>query len=291
MYPPSSVAMFESVTLLCMTLALDWVRKVGSTSELVMAADSRLRFGCAWDCCPKVIAMPRSDMAMCFSGDTFHAYPLMLQVSSAIGSFSPARSRAKDIYEVRGRVIEVFNQMRTYIGDLPRNQTEPEIPNASFIVGGYSWRYKRFAIWLVHFDAILKKFTFRPASAWRGGNSEKKLVVSGDYTAEFKSRLVALLRSRTKLKSGGFDMEPFEVLRDMLRSEDYPLIGGSPQLLKIQEHMNTTPYSIYWPNKASGKRTYMGRPLLDYETSDSMAIDPDTFELYGRDSSSLVLIS
>lgn len=274
-----------------MTLALAWIRKVGSTSELVMASDSRLRFGCAWDCCPKVMAMPRSDMAMCFSGDTFHAYPLMLQVSSAIGSFSPSRSRAKDIYEIRGRIIEVFNQMRSYIGDLPHHQAEPDKPDASFIVGGYSWRYKRFAIWLLHFDVSLKGFTFRPASAWRGGNAEKRLCLSGDYEPEFKSRLVDLLRRRGKLNAGGFDMEPFEVLRDMLRSGEYPLIGGPPQLLKIQEHMNCTPYSIYWPNRPSNQRTFMGRPLLDYETSDAMALDPDTLELYGRDSSSLVLIS
>lgn len=44
-------------------------------------------------------------------------------------------------------------------------------------------------------------------------------------------------------------MEPFEVLRDMLREKNevkYPLIGGSPQLIKIYKHLNRTPIAVKW---------------------------------------------
>ena len=62
-----------------MTISIAWVRNVGATKELVVASDSRLSFGCRWDCCPKVLALPRGDAAMCFAGNTMYAYPVMLQ--------------------------------------------------------------------------------------------------------------------------------------------------------------------------------------------------------------------
>jgi hypothetical protein len=72
-----------------------------------------------------------------------------------------------------------------------------------------------------------------------------------------------------------FDMEPFEVLRDMLRSNRYSSIGGAPQLVKIYEHMNATPFGVYWPSKDSGEATMLGRPLLNYERPSWGILDPD----------------
>jgi hypothetical protein len=43
--------------------------------------------------------------------------------------------------------------------------------------------------------------------------------------------------------------------------------------------MNVMPYSVYWPNKLSGQKTYLGRPLLDYEDNDFLNLDPDTLEV------------
>jgi len=51
-----------------MTLCLAWIRAVDQTTELVIATDSRLRSGCAWDCGPKLLPMPRSDLATCGRG-------------------------------------------------------------------------------------------------------------------------------------------------------------------------------------------------------------------------------
>jgi hypothetical protein len=74
-------------------------------------------------------------------------------------------------------------------------------------------------------------------------------------------------------------MEPFEILRDMIRERTHPLIGGAPQMLKIYRHMNTKPYAIYWPNKDSLRITLFGRPLLDYETTESLVLNPDSLEM------------
>ena len=103
--------------------------------------------------------------------------------------------------------------------------------------------------------------------------------MAGDYVVEAKERLVTLLRERRRLTVGGFDMEPFEVLRDMIRDSSFSTIGGPPQMLKIYRHMNTRPYAIYWPDRAAQSMSYMGRPMLDYETVEHGVLDPDSLEL------------
>lgn len=267
-----------------------WVRTVGKSRELVMATDSRLRFGCAWDCCPKLMMMPRSDIAVAFSGDTQYAYPLILQMSSAIEHYSRSKSRAMDLYDLKGFTVKMFNQLRDLITDLPRGQEHADPPETKFILGGYSWRRKRFAVWLIHFDAHSRKFTFRPSHSWPRSKGKKVLCMTGDHLDEAKRLIVAKLKKKNKLLEGGFDMEPFEVLRDMIRSGKFPEIGGAPQVLKVQEHMNCTPYSVYWPDRQSNNISLLGRPLFDYEFSEAMILDPDSLEVFGRDSSSTRLV-
>ena len=74
-------------------------------------------------------------------------------------------------------------------------------------------------------------------------------------------------------------MEPFEVLRDMLREGKYNSIGGPPQIVKVYRYLNAMPYGVYWPNRESDHITVLGRPLLDYETLEYPILDPDTLEI------------
>lgn len=245
-----------------------------------MATDSRLRGGRAWDVAPKILTLPRTDCAICFAGDTNDAYPFMLSMASSIGDYPKSRSRGMDIHDVKGHTLRVFNHLRTFITDLPHGQKFPDPPGAEFIFAGYSWRKRKFAIWLLHYDSNLNRFTFRPASTWRGGTGNKQIMFAGDYIEDAKKRLVEVLRSRGKLTTQGFDMEPFEVLREMLRDGQYPLVGGAPQVLKIYEFMNTQPYGVFWPDRANGTVTLLGRPLLDYETTSRLVLDPDTLETH-----------
>ncbi len=105
-----------------------------------------------------------------------------------------------------------------------------------------------------------------------------KLAIAGDALPEFKARLYRNLRAKGKTKNDGFDYEPFEVLRDMIRLKIDPSIGGPPAILKVYKHSNTMPYSVMWPDAATGKATIFGRPLLDYETTSYLRFDPDTLK-------------
>jgi len=258
-----------------MTLAVAWIRRIRDVEELVIATDSRLRFGCAWDCCPKTFPLPRGDAAICFAGGTMYAYPLLLQIRSAVEFHRRSLNRAQDLTDLKGHLLRVMNDMCSQIDDLPVGQTDPERPDAYFLLGGYSWKHHRFVLWTIHFDAHLKKFTFRPAKPWPGVKGKRLFAIVGDCVDEAKRRLVALLKGKGKLTTGGFDMEPFEVLRDMIRERVDPRIGGPPQVVKVYRHLNATPYGVYWPKKKGGRVTLLGRPLLDYERTQSLVLDPD----------------
>jgi hypothetical protein len=99
----------------------------------------------------------------------------------------------------------------------------------------------------------------------------------GDDAAVFaaKKLLVDKLRNTGRLTSGGLNMEPFEVLRDIIRLESFPSVGGPPQLVKVYEHMNAVPLGVFWPTRASQKVTLLGRPLMAYEKIGWRVIDPD----------------
>jgi hypothetical protein len=259
-----------------MTIAIAWVRKHRSIEELVVASDSRLSFGCRWDCCPKILALPRGDAVMCFAGNTMYAYPVMLQAIAAVSQHPRLLSRGMNLDDLKGHLLRVLNSMVSLIHDLPTGGDNE--PDTTFLFAGWSWKYNRFKIWLLHYDAHLKKFTFRPTSRWRGVNHEKVFAFTGDYETEYKERLISLLRKKKKLESGGFDMEPLEILRDMLREPQFDLIGGAPQIMKVYKYSSSKPYAVFWPNKSAATVNLLGRPLLDYEQSEYLVLDTDTME-------------
>ncbi len=148
-----------------MTLTVGWVRKVGRVSELVFASDSRLRFGAAWDCCPKLFTLPRSDCLISFAGDTHYTYPLLLQMINSMAFFSGSRTRRLDLARVKGHTLRIFNQMHDAITDLPKGAGALPEPDALFLFGGYSWRHDDFRLWTIHYQQ--RQFTFAPSlSVW-----------------------------------------------------------------------------------------------------------------------------
>lgn len=96
-----------------------------------------------------------------------------------------------------------------------------------------------------------------------------------DAVENAKKELVSLLRARNKLPQGSLDMEPFEVLRDIIRKKVFRHVGGAPQIFKVYEHSNTVPVGVYWPGKVSEQVSVFGRPLMSYEKPNCGVLDPD----------------
>jgi len=259
------------------TISVAWVRKINRTEELVFASDSRLSFGGLWDCCPKILPFPRDDAAISFAGDTHYAYPVMLQAMAAISQHPRSLNRAQDIIDLKGHLLKVLNDMTSSVHDLPKIEGVDHSPKTDFLLGGWSWKKAAFTIWHIHFDGRRKLFAYRPASRWTGIAQSKTFAFIGDYKNEYRERLVSLLRSKRKLDRGGFDMEPLEVLRDMLRAAEFGNIGGLPQVLKVYKFASCRPYAVTWPDRQDGGRvTLLGRPLLSYEKTSYPLLNLDT---------------
>lgn len=262
-----------------MTLCIAWIRKIRDVEELIIATDSRLRSFGSWNYGPKIMTLPRTDCALGFEGDATFAYPLMIQLQSAIANYPKAVNRSHDLVDLRGNILNFWNDMLRYKSDY-------EIPETSFLFGGYSWKTEKFVLWQLHYEKHYKIFTHRPISFWKGVKGEIKISLSGDYTDDAKRRVIDLLKARNKFENGSLDMEPFEVLRDMLREKDeekYRLIGGSPQMIKIYKHLNRTPVAVKWEIEGKEVVTLLGRPLLEYEKSTFPIIDPDTLVIQRAD--------
>jgi hypothetical protein len=243
-----------------MTLTLAWVRSVGGIDEMVVASDSRLR-PFAWDVAPKIMPLPRDDSIVAFAGGTDYAYPMMIQMVNTVASWGKAANRGQPLEELKGHLVRVLNRMLGEMTDPPKF---PVVPDAFFLLAGFSWKSQEFRIWTLHFDSNLGGFTFRPASRWTGGNEAKVLAIVGDHIDRAKDRLTELLKEEGKLTSGGFDMEPFQVLADIVDSQEFDSIGGQLQLVKIYRHLQVVPFVV----DRNGVRSLLGRPLLDYEKPD-----------------------
>jgi hypothetical protein len=284
-----------------MTIAITWVRKVQDYEQLVFVADSRISGGASFDGCPKITRFVRTDCAASFAGDAAHAFPMMMQLGLALESFPKLARGAHELSRVKKHALKVLNAM------LPQIQTTiPNPPswltkaNTEFIFGGYNWRRKCFQAWNLRCDSS-GSFIAHPAKYWAYDLQQRRfsknvtypdptrtdsftigpIAFAGDQAAValelLEARMLDKFRRRTK--EFYFDMEPFEVVRDMLRD---PLrsstIGGAPQVVKVFQYLRSAPFAVYWPNKQSGIPYLQGRPVRGYEALDKQAIDPDTLD-------------
>lgn len=257
-----------------------WVRHHNKAKELYVASDSRLNGGQIWDIGTKVLDLGRGDAVIAFAGKTANAYPLMLQLQSAVKMHSKTLSRAHDLTKLKGYLLSIFNDMWRQISDLPFGQKLPDPAETSFILAGYSWVVGDFKIWTVYFDTTINEFKFRGCSKHRKkGGGNKYFMFIGDDSNLANERTYELLRERERINEVGMIMEPFEVLLEFIRDEKKPYIGGAPQAYKLYSHMNTMPYNIYWPNEESGTVAFGGRILLPYERNEYLAMNPDSFEV------------
>jgi hypothetical protein len=244
------------------TLTLAWLRTECGNPEIVIASDSRLR-PFAWDAAPKIFPLPRGDAVLAFAGGAFYAYPMILQIIKATTSWNPALNRQQDLNKYKGHLLRLLNGMLDEISE-PLSDPSGEVPDALFILAGYSWSEARFKIWTLHYDVAISRFTFKPARPWRGRGHNKLIAVVGDETDTASNLIVEMLRSHARLDRGGFDMEPLSALISMMKNPRFETIGGNPQIVKLHRSLNSTEFVVI----ESGNRSLGGRRLLSYEIPD-----------------------
>jgi hypothetical protein len=262
-----------------MTLTMAWTRMVGTHEELVFASDSRLSGGSDWNCCPKLMLLPRGDSLIAFAGSTLDAYPLMLQFRNWVETDPGARTRFRDINSIKKRMRTIFNDMRIFIDDLPRGQSKPDPPDCELIFGGWSWQAGDFRAWRFRYVQSREMMDFEPFASGMKIGRDHPIVFAGNPAAVETARdeIIALLMKRGRFRPGigYFDMEHFEVLRDIIRGEMFDDVGGPPQLFKVYKHGNSQPFAVRWPMPDGRTVSVLGRPLFPRERTHLPVLNPD----------------
>lgn len=227
-----------------------------------MASDSLLTGGGRWDVAPKIMALPRDDSVLAFAGDTGYGYPLMLQAVNTVASYDRAFNRHLSLDELHGHILRIFNDMLRHLTELPRNEIQPA--RTDFLLGGYDWRALRFRLWRFVFDPAAQTFSSERVPI--GGRAlKRRFAFVGDGVDDASERLLEVLRAKGALRRGGhLDMEPLQVVAQMIEANEYPMIGGFPQVMKVYRSLRVQPFGVIYNDQAC----LHGRPLMDYEHAD-----------------------
>jgi hypothetical protein len=273
-----------------MTLAISWVRTLKTgVRELIFCSDSRLSGGNRFDYAAKLFTLPRSDCGLAFAGGTYWAYPMATALARATELHEPSATRAMGLSKYLTHLIKILNQMQGAVHTFANGEN---IPDATFIFGGWDWIKQRHRLWKVVFDKARMAFIAQERKSSNGFGALGLIEFAGDaeFIGQARSNLKELSQQRyEKDMRGGkasFDLEPFEVLRDILRmTKPTDSVGGAPQLMKVYQHMNTRIHGVYWGTGSKPEAYYSGRPLLGYERANSLwIVDPDTLRIsaFGR---------
>lgn len=221
---------------------------------------------------------------MAFSGSTLDAYPMMLQFRNWLETNPGAMNRSYDINNLKKRMRLILNDMRKFITDLPVGQDRPDPPECDLLFGGWSWQKQAFCVWRFYFKPSIEKFDFEPMGSGVKVGRDHPIIFAGTPAAVESARedIISLLDHKGKFRKGSkyFDMEPFEVLRDIIRARKFDDVGGPPQLIKIYKHGNSQPFAVKWP-QANRDLSMFGRPFFPGEGSKLPVIDPDNIK-FGR---------
>jgi|GEM_PF-539445 len=287
-----------------MTISIAWTRKEHNIEQLVFASDSRISAGEKFDACPKMLALPRTDCAISYAGTSGDALSMMLQLSLAIQSYPAAMKLSLELSALKSHAIKIFNAMLKEIKlEQIRGNPSTVRTNASFLFGGYSWRRRDFEFWSLRYAKTTNEFISRPPMILSVNTETNKvstetrpreklrplgrIAVVGDQTRAAEKLLIRLLNQKleTDPRMNRLHMEPFEVIRELLRNRnlrglpDRDSIGGAPQLMKVFQYCQTASFAVRWPDSDGTIRPFLnGRPCLDYENLDILCLDPDTFQ-------------
>ena len=265
-----------------MTLCAAWIRQLNNVEELVFATDSTLTGGEKWDNGIKLFELPRKDCLLCFTGSTARAYPLILNLVSAIKFNKRLEAPATGIAEILNYVSELFTTLiKTIISEIEGEEIHDLRAEARFLFGGWCWQTNRFRIWKLYYSREAEGFLFDELT-----NDDSKTrfytfmgeAKKRDIEQEAKDGFHQYLLEEDKLDSK-LDMEPLKILRDIAQDAAIREVGGSLQIAKVYKSGRSEFFGIFWPS-SDGKPCFQGREYNNFTRPPVRYFNPDTLEVY-----------
>jgi len=271
-----------------MTVGAAWIRRGSEGEELWIVSDSRLSSdGNVWDTCPKILPLPRRDAVAGFSGSTYQAYPLILQLANAIASYDPAADGTLEFSRLIVHLERVINIMMENIEIDPyiTGLTDPNYREfATFgdviVLGGYSRAQGRLVLRTLRYTPGQRRWVFGHVRPTKTLGINRTIAMFGDIRSvkRFGHFQKALLRDRgILLDEQSFDWEPLEILVKMLRMpssaagnrlpmDRRPItIGGAPQIYRVLPGAQATGIAVLWGHPGAQQVYLQGRPTFRYE--------------------------
>jgi hypothetical protein len=271
-----------------MTIGTAWIRNGAFGEELWFASDSRLTGdGNIWDACPKLMALPRRDVVVGFSGTTAQAYPLLLQIANAVAWYRAAFDGTLEFFHMVGHLERVATSMMKQIISDPMitgarfDRPEFSTTGDTLIIGGYSRAEGRLALRSLHYQPAEEKWKFDRPRRYSSLGHNQMIASFGD--AKSKSRFVYLLKllldKRGIPRSQTLGFEPLEVLATMLQmptstAQRLPMnrrpitIGGPPQVFRVLPGAQATAVAVQWEENKKSAVYLQGRETFHYEYLD-----------------------
>jgi hypothetical protein len=238
-----------------------------------------------WDVCPKLMLLPRRDAVAGFSGSTTQAYPLLLQLSNAIGSYRSAYDGTMDFFQLVKHLERVADSLMASIKIDPDvfgatdAQDEFSSIGDTVVLGGYSRLEGRMGLYSLRYVTSERRWHFNTIRARSALGKSRTIAVFGhkQSAGRFRYYLRKLLDDRGILeKPISFDFEPLEVLAGMLEmptstATRLPLdrrpstIGGAPQLVRVLPGAQATAVAVLWDDAGTSRFHLQGRPTFEYE--------------------------
>lgn len=257
-----------------MTLVAAWLRQNSTLRELVVASDSRIRGGEAWDACPKIMPLPRPATIMAMSGDATEAYAFLVQALNACHILSGNISGQTDIGYFAKKLRDIYADSRTHVSDLD-STGKASIPNLDVVLLGWSWRRLRYEGFSYKFnrkgELWMDRLPLAPETAY-------PVYLFGDAAPEARKRLREIKEERNLptprrgdpaarqvADHAFFDWEPLEVLLSIIGDERMTTVGGAPQIARIYQYGQVE--TFVWRDR-DGTDYYGGRPVQATERFD-----------------------
>ncbi len=234
-----------------------------------------------WDNGIKLFELPRKDCLLCFTGITARAYPLILNLVSAIKFNRRLESPATGIAEILNYVSELFTTLiKTIVSEMQGEDIHTLRAEARFLFGGWCWQTNRFRIWKLYYSREAEGFLFDELT-----NDDSKTrfytfmgeAKERDIEKEAKAGLHQFLLEQDKLDTK-LDMEPLKILRDVSLDGSIREVGGSLQIAKVYRSGRSEFFGVFWPS-STGKPCFQGREYNEFTRPPVRYFNPDTLEL------------
>ena len=242
-----------------MTIVIGWIRKKNQLNEVCLASDSCFTGGQEFLAAPKLFPLNRGDVAIGCAGVTTYSFPIIAHIVQAVNFNYGTQTRAIDISEFVHYIVDIANKI---LQEEKCKQDFMEGPECQLIVAGFSWKLHKPYFKLIEYDRQLKRMVLSKVHNFSG----TPVAVIGDLDYR---KIYSLLESKIDIHEKTtmeLDLEPMDVILDLIDNTHYTGIGGRLQLLKIYPHLNTIPIGILRRKSGKEEISVFGRPLLNYET-------------------------